>query len=381
MIDEGLLRDLMRIYGSLTYRVIEKIFEPPNRLYLRVNTLLITRGELIDRLRSKGIRVFPDPYIEEAIYIVIEGPYKIPLLDKTIIVDRYAAESVMLGANLYRPGILKHDHFRKGEYLTILSPNNKPIAIGEAIVSSEELRNMSSGIVVKTIKSLYRAPPIRDLEEYERGLFYPQSLPSMIVSKILNPEPGELIIDMNAAPGGKTSHIVQITRGMGRVIAFDRNLKKILRVFNTLNRLKLFRNTVLLPMDSRYIHIDLELGGRADKVLIDPPCTGLGVRPKILIDKNLDDAIRLSNYQRQFLNTAYHIVRRKGLVAYSTCTLTFIENESNIEYAVEKLGFETVEIETPPYAEKVYYGDITAYRYSPLSYNMPGYFISLLRKT
>lgn len=379
-IDRNVFASLKRVYGSLTHSLINKILLPPKRLYLRVNTLLTTREELIEKLKQQNIDVKPDPYIEEAIYIELKGPNKIPVHDKKIIVDQFAAESIMLGANLYRPGIVKYDCFDENEYVTVLAPNSKPIAVVKTVVSSDKLKNMRKGIVGKTIVSIYKAPPIRELEEYELGLFYPQSLPAMMVSKILNPQPGELILDMNAAPGGKTSHLVQLSRGRSRIVAFERNVKKALKVYMTLKRLHLLRNVMILPMDSRYIHIDLNTSVKADKILIDPPCTGLGVRPKITINVSNDDLIALSTYQRQFINSASRIVRRNGIIAYSTCTLTWEENEGNILYAVHELGLETADLGTIPYADKIYYENIVAYRFSPLGYDMPGFFITVLKR-
>ncbi|ABN69828.1 Fmu (Sun) domain protein [Staphylothermus marinus F1] len=379
-IDYGLIASLRKVYGSLTYSLLDKILLPPKRLYLRVNTMLITREELVERLKKRGINVKEDPYVEEAVFIELEGPNKIPVYDKKIIVDKYAAESIMIGANLYRPGIVRFDRFKENEYVNIQATNGRIIAVVRTLVSSDKLKYMKKGIVGENIVSIYKAPPIRDLEEYDLGLFYPQSLPAMMVSRILDPQPGELIFDMNAAPGGKTSHLVQLSQGRSRIIAFERNVKKALKVYSTLKRLRLLRNVIILPMDSRYVHLDLNVSEKVDKILIDPPCTGLGVRPKIDIDIRGEDIVVLSKYQRQFLNSASTILTRKGIIVYSTCTLTWEENEENIIYAVRKLGLETIDLGKIPYADKIYYRDIVAYRFSPLGYDMPGFFVAVLRR-
>ncbi len=378
-IDAKVYSSLNRVYGSLTREILKQILFPSKRLYLRVNTMKITRDELLEKLREKNIDIHPDPHVDEAIYIQLKGPYKIPLLDKTIIVDKYATESIMIGASLYRPGIIKYDKFNKGEEVTVLAPNYRPVAIVKTIVSSEKLKYMRRGIVGETILSMYRAPPIRDLPEYSKGLFYPQSLPAIITTKILDPKPGELVIDMNAAPGGKTSHIVQLSRGACRVLAFERNTKKAEVVRKTLARLDLYKNVLILPLDSRYIHIDLELVGKPDKILIDPPCTGLGVRPKIEITTQYKDIVNSYLYQRQFLNTAKKIASKETIIVYSTCTLTWEENEGNILYAVRKLGMKTIDLGRIPYADKVYYNDIVVYRFNPLKpIDLNGYFIAVL---
>ncbi len=373
-------KSLCRSLGSLCHSVIDAIFRVPRRLYLRVNTAVISRDHLLDLLRAKGINVYPDPYVDEAIYILLAGPYKIEVLQKKIIVNRHAAESIMMGANTYAPGVIDYDYFKQGETVTIMAPNMKPVAIGVTVVDSDTLKKMRKGLVARTIKSVYRAPPIRDLPEYRAGYFYPQSLPAMMVSRLLDPKPGEVIVDMNSSPGGKTSHIAQLTRGAARILAFDRNTGKIERVRETLERLRLYRNVILIPADTRYIDIDLLSSGIADAVLIDPPCTGLGVRPKIEIRTGRADLINSYRYQRQFFRPAKTIVKPGGRIVYSTCTLTYEENQGNILYAIKTYKLQCVDLGHVPYAEKIVFDNCTAYRFGPHIEDMPGFFIAVLRK-
>ncbi|MEM4440205.1 MAG: hypothetical protein QXS14_01900 [Desulfurococcaceae archaeon] len=134
-----------------------------------------------------------------------------------------------------------------------------------------------------------------------------------------------------------------------------------------------------VPADSRFAHIDFALASKADRVLIDPPCSNLGVRPLLDYDRSLNDVLSLSNYQRHFLKAARSMLKKGGILVYSTCTLTLDENEENVVYAVEELGFSPYEPpEQIPYAEKVSYRGIVGYRFSPLKNDMPGYFIAVL---
>jgi len=310
----------------------------------------------------------------------VDGPFNIPVTSKYIVVDKKSAESILFGAHLYAPGVIGFDEFREGEEVTVLAPNGEPVAVVRTVVSSEKLIFMKSGLVGINILSRFRAPPIRELPGFVEGLFYPQSLPSIMTTHVLDPKPYELVVDLNAAPGGKTSHVVQLTRGTARVIALDRSAGKIEELVGTLSRLKLYRNVVALPMDSRYVDLDLYLQGRVDRALVDPPCTGLGVRPKIYFDKTFDDVISASNYQIQFLRAAARILRCGGYVVYSTCTLTLEENEYVSLKAMRELNLEPIDLGTLPYSERVEMFDLVAYRFSPLTYDMPGYYIVLFKK-
>lgn len=378
-IDQGLYNELSRVYGSFTKKVLSLLKKPSTRHYLRVNTMVITRDELLELLREKypEYTFNPDPYVDEAIYIVVKGPFKIPVVDKKIVVDWYAAESIVLGANLYVPGVIYYDDFRKGEEVNIVTPSGEVIAYGVAEVDSARLKYLRKGVVAKNIVSLYKIPPIADMDEFKQGLFYPQSLPAMLVSKIIDPKPGEAILDCCAAPGGKTTHVIQLTRGLAKLVAVDRSISKIKKIVENIRRLKLPRNLHIILGDSRYLHVDM-VYTKFDKVLIDPPCTGIGFRPKLIIDKSYRDVINNVNYQKQFISSAKHLVKEKGLLVYSTCTITFSENEGLSMY-IRDNGFKSIELDLP-YASKVYINDVVGYRFDPLINDMNGYYIAVFEK-
>lgn len=377
------MRDLLvKPYGSLADALVEGLRRPPRRMYLRVNTLRITPVRLVELLRSRGVQAYMDEHVEEAVYVEVEGPFPLECnAENRVVVDEKTAVSLMLGANLYRPGVVKSSSFRKGDRLLAVTRHGAPVACLEAAVSSRSLHRAEKGLVAYNTSSPFRAPRLSELDVYSQGLFYPQGYPSIVTSRILGPEPGELVVDMNASPGGKTSHIVQLTRGRALVVAFDRSPGKVEKLKETLTNLGLNLNVIAVPYDSRYAHLDFKLAGKADRVLVDPPCSNLGVRPRLVDDRGVRDVASLSSYQRQFLKAAARVVKPGGYIVYSTCTLTLEENEENIVYAVEELGLESVELESsPPFSEKTSYRGVVGYRYTPLSGDMPGHFIALLRK-
>ncbi|WP_157861153.1 PUA domain-containing protein [Desulfurococcus amylolyticus] len=374
---------LVKPYGSIVDILVEKLKTPPMRMYLRVNTVKTTPHRLVELLRERGIEAYIDEYIEEAAYTVVQGPFPLECdTDKYIVVDDKTASSLILGANLYRPGVVKSSIFSEGDKLLAVTRQGTPLACLEAVTSSRSLHKMRRGLVARNTSSPFKAPRISELDIYKQGLLYPQGYPSIVTTRVLDPRPGELIVDMNASPGGKTSHIVQLTKGGARIIAIDRSPGKITELKNTLSHLGLDLNVIAIPHDSRYLHYDFSLLGKADKVLIDPPCSNLGVRPRLLENRSYKDVENLSSYQRQFLKTAALIVKPGGYIVYSTCTLTLEENEENILYAVEELGLECVELpENPPYTDKTIYKGVIGYRYTPLNMDMPGHFIAVLKRS
>lgn len=381
MLGEDILGELRRVYGSLVHELVNRLKTPPRRLYMRVNRLKATRDQVLKALREAGVDAFPDEYVEDAVYVALEGPREVDC-DSTgaIVVDDKAANSLLMGANLYRPGVVKSTRFHRGEVLSAYDRRGKLVACLEAVVDSSQLHSMESGLVALNISSPYRAPRIRELDLYEKGYLYSQSLPSMIASIALSPSRGELILDMNAAPGGKTSHIVELTRGEARIIAVDRP-SKMEELKRNLSRMGLDRCVTLVPYDSRYLDRDVFRPETFDKVIIDPPCSNLGVRPISEKPRSMRDVKTLAEYQYQFIKAAARLLKKGGRLVYSTCTLTLAENEENVWRAVEELGLESVDPGLNyPFVEKTRYRGVVSYRFSPLTMDMPGFFIAVLEK-
>jgi len=378
--DEELISTLSKVYGDDLYKFLDSLKRPPSRYYVRVNTLRTPTDELIRRLRVRGIEVYKDEYLDEAIYFPVRHNPNIPSVSNYVIADKKASESVILGSDLYIPGVLG-GKFRKGSEVNILTPYGDVIAYGIAIVDSEDIKKGSKGVAVKTIKSLYEVIKVRELPEYSEGLIYPQSLPSILVSRLLNPQANEVIVDMCAAPGGKTGHLVELSKGKAVVYAFDHSLRKVEDMIKELSRLGHLSSVKVFKADSRYLHTDFPWL-LADKVLIDPPCSTLGVIPKVFDVKRYKDITTLSKYQFQFISEAVRIVRKGGLITYSTCTVTLEENEENIRRAIKELGLEVVE----PYIKVGTRGLVDELwgeyllRFHPHIHGTPGYFIALLKK-
>lgn len=323
---------------------MESIKRPNSRFYLRVNTLKIHTEEILSSLTDfKRDEDFP-----EAIYTEVKGPFKLEEYETKVVVDKKTAESAMLGANVYSPGIKKIIGHR-GKKVSVISENGVLVANGELV------RDRNGKMIVNTTESIYVTPKVADREELKMGYIYIQGKASMYVSRIVDPQPGEYIVDMNVAPGGKFSHIYQLEPRV-KLIGFDHSEAKVQKTRDLLRRLSI--NAEVYVHDSRYL---AELGIReVDKVIIDPPCSALGLRPKLYDKKDKHYITSLHDYQKQFLNSAYQILKKGGKVIYSTCTVTTIENEKVIN---------------DPRFEVEYY-----IRFHPHVHDMTGFFIAKLVK-
>lgn len=331
------LREYYRkLFGSEAEEIMASLRTPVEKYYIRVNTLKTSRSELMRRLRREGLKPKRSPYLEEGIYFEREGPNFDDDYDpglKKVVANKFASESVYQGAMLYAPGVLKADKsIKPGDEVEIRDPRGLLVGIGIARMSGKEMITATRGLAVEVTMPKFKLPSLSELESFKEGLFYAQSLPSMVASKVLEPSEEDLIIDMAAAPGGKTSHIAQLMQNRGEIIAIDKSRNRLRKMEEELKRLGV-KNVRLIHMDARKLP---ELGIEADKILLDAPCTALGIRPKLWETRTPKEIEATARYQRAFIWAAIKSLRKGGTLVYSTCTISYEENEANVKYMLGK---------------------------------------------
>lgn len=163
---------------------------------------------------------------------------------------------------------------------------------------------------------------------YNEGYFTVQDRGAYTASCVLNPMPGETVIDMCAAPGGKTTHIAELMGDFGKVIAFDVHEHKIDLIKNSANRLGIKSVEALLGDSTEFKEEYIEI---ADKILCDVPCSGWGIiRRKPDIKLSHTELYELYEIQRAILDNAAKYLKKGGTIVYSTCTVNKNENEKII---------------------------------------------------
>lgn len=367
---EGVLR---RTYGGRLEAVLRALAVPPAEYALRVNTLRSTADEVAAELASAGVECGRSKVLDEAVVLRPGSPRAVEKRGKMVIVDKFAAESVMLGSKLYEPGILRSERVKPGDEVYMADPRGHVVGTGISRFSSA--RKHTTGIAVDTRESIYAMPPMHETRLFGDGKIVEQSLPAMLVARVLDPQPGETIVDLCAAPGNKSTHVAQIQGDRGLIYAFEHSPKRLAKMRREIARLGI-RSIRTAQKDSRYVDKDLpEL--RADRVIVDPPCTALGVRPKLYEETGPREVASCAAYQRQFLGTASRIVKRGGVVVYSTCTLPVDENEEVVGYALDELGLE-LDSQSPAVGGQGIGGERfrRAQRFDPDLSEAPGYFIA-----
>lgn len=220
---------------------------------------------------------------------------------------------------------------------------------------------------------------IEDMEIYHKGFFQIQDESSMLVGHVVDPKPGEFIIDVCAAPGGKTTHIAQLMKNEGKIVARDIYPHKLKLIEENAKRLGI---SIIHTQEFNAKELDGSLLGKADKVLVDAPCSGLGIirrKPELKYNKKLQDIKEISKIQLEILKNASKYVKKDGILVYSTCT---IEKEENIEiikkFIKEHKEFEIVDVnDVLPIELKSKDKFLQLY---PNMYHTDGFFICKLRR-
>ncbi|RAL42801.1 hypothetical protein DM860_009308 [Cuscuta australis] len=464
------IEKLMKILG-------ERGHESGNASGIKVDS-----GELCEEFRGsanstrphvESISKCPFPGLDYVLFIKGSGPHAIdyghekgkPL--KEVVVSRKCAEAVLRGAQAYVPGVLACTaHVEKGDVVAVSVAVEQPdpeggwgigmtrgtvlqgsqadplysersglyIGQGTAMLSRAGIFRVPGGVAVDMHNRVYELPSFNELLE---GEIFLQNLPSIIAAHALDPQQGEKVLDMCAAPGGKTTAIAILMKDTGEIIAADRSHNKVLNInklaaemgLNCITTFKLdalksccrtcedgglpvlnVRNEVLTtppdligpemskiqPTGTNGLDVELTLqiesgtvqlgssgytskaelrksirkmrngpgrnhcaGVRVekskgfapnsfDRVLLDAPCSALGLRPRLFAGEETMESLRKhAKYQKKMFDQAVQLVRPGGVLVYSTCTINPGENEAVVRYALDTYKFLSLAEQNP----------------------------------
>ncbi|NJE10367.1 tRNA (cytosine(49)-C(5))-methyltransferase [Thermococcus sp. MAR1] len=182
--------------------------------------------------------------------------------------------------------------------------------------------------------------------EHSLGLIFGQEASSMIPPVVLDPKPGELVLDMAAAPGSKTGQIAQYMENEGCIIANDPKLSRANVLIANLNRMGVL-NTRVTTKDGAYFG---RFENTFDRILLDAPCSSVGMirkRWKFLSEWRLRGVIKYMKVQKRLILAAYRALKPGGTLVYSTCTIDPLENEEVVDYLLRKTDARLEPIDLP----------------------------------
>ncbi|RHY69301.1 hypothetical protein DYB30_007863 [Aphanomyces astaci] len=314
-------------YGATHWGAIKSaLARPPAYTSVRVNTLVTTQDKLVvalnaalvdfnARLQAQGrptIAAVPHSSLSDVV-IVPSAPRVTAPVDATttkkIIVDRLCGEAVLRGSDIFARGVMCAS--------SALNAGDRVLVYVD--LDHSATRGSDAELHVGR-KLCADAPPLNGVLS---GHMYMQNTPSSVVAHVLSPQPGDTVLDMCAAPGGKTSHLATLMQNRGTLIACDRSRRKVLEMKAFFESVNL---SIIVPI----------------KILLDPPCSALGLRPRLVHACNLTELEQYSNMQRNFLWAAVFLLKPGGTLVYSTCTVNPKENEQMVAHALDAYPLELV---------------------------------------
>ncbi len=299
-----------------------------------------------------------------------------------------------LSSVLGEEAALKYDEFIENDPQKYIRVNRLKISVENLKI---KLKN-NYGIASEIIQELPNALKIKDDKnsllgktiEHISGLYYIQSLSSMLPPLVLNPAGDDLVLDLCAAPGSKTTELGELMNNRGTLVSNEIQNDRVRMLVYNIERMNLVNTGV--------IHSKGELLSKIypdyfDKILVDAPCSGLGIIQKkgeVSGWWSRERAERLGELQLKLLIAAVKMAKPGGEIVYSTCTLTIEENEMVLDTVLRKYPVEVIEIDLPFKANEgiiSYEGNSLnpelkkAVRILPWEIDSEGFFLIKLRKT
>lgn len=229
--------------------------------------------------------------------------------------------------------ILKNSFFKPHFSIRISSFKRKEIDV------LNDLKNLGYDLELCTfLKNTYFVKNPTDIlktENFLNGDFTVQDVGSILVSFILNPKENKNVLDICAAPGGKTSHMAFLMNNKGKILANDIIESKLKKIDENLKRLNI-KNVTLSNFDAS--KFKEELKEKFDYILCDLICSGSGVidrKPEIKLFRNKEQIENIIKIQRKIFENAVKYLKKGGYIVYSTCSILNCENEENVKYFLE----------------------------------------------
>jgi 16S rRNA (cytosine967-C5)-methyltransferase len=224
---------------------------------------------------------------------------------------------------------------------------------------------------------------VDELRSFREGLFQVQDEAAQIASFLLAPQPGKSVLDVCAGFGGKSTHLAELMKDQGKVIALDRDARRLLSL--EANRLRLGIKNIFPLMADATQDISSLFRTRFDAILIDAPCSGLGVlsrHPDAKWNKSEEDVRRLADLQKSLIRRAVPLLRKGGKLLYVVCTISKEENEDVVRQSLDTdRGIVLCDLreQAPEWAQSLIDQE-GFFRTFPNRDGMDGFFAALFRK-
>ncbi|HWR61362.1 MAG TPA: 16S rRNA (cytosine(967)-C(5))-methyltransferase RsmB [Clostridia bacterium] len=297
-------------------------------------TVKFVNGVLRNVSRNKDKLVYPDRNREYIKYLSVFYSHPEWMVRKWVKdYGRDFTEALLQADNEVPPFTIRCNSLKYGrqELMHILAEEGIECSEGRLNPEAISIRGTSS---------------IEEKNSFRKGYYQVQDESSMLVAHIVDPRPGEAVLDMCSAPGGKTTHMAELMENKGEIVARDIHPHKLKLVEESCGRLGI---SIVRTELYNARELDESALERFDRVLLDAPCSGLGVirrKPDLRWKKEPDNFRELPALQKEMLELASKYVKSGGSLIYSTCTINKTENLMVVrDFLSGNTGFHLVSLE------------------------------------
>lgn len=329
-------------------------------------------GTLRNICRAKDKVTFPDPKREPIEYLSVFHSYPAWLVEKWVSELGIETAEALLSAGNRIPRLTLRANTVRTDRASLIK------RLADEGVNARPTAYSPSGITLEGFKGR-----VDGLRAFKEGLFQVQDEAAQVTAYLLGPSPGDGILDVCAGLGGKTTHLAEIMRDRGRVLAVDISHERLQSLVRNAERLGI-RSIAPVVTDATR-SLPFHLGPGFSGIVVDAPCSGLGVisrHPDGKWNRNREDIPRLAGLQEGILSRAASLLRKGGRVVYVTCTISREENEEVIRRCLRRersLVLEDLRESAPEWAQTLI--DRKGFlRTLPHLHDMDGFFCALLRK-
>ncbi|CAN9506365.1 unnamed protein product [Ophioblennius macclurei] len=350
-------------------KLLSCLSHPPSYTCVRASTHLAPLEEIHVKLEEElkkeqtcsssvnHIQILPHPKVGDVLLLPVDGPRPVKQLGSEVVVGALCGNAVLRGAHVFAQGIIASPKYMKvGDMVSVFSDlegnctrgatsfQGKKVFVGNGVAEMDRSSifctgEPARGVGIRMVEPLYQSP---SFDGVLPSLTFLQNLPSVVVGHVLGPRPGERILDMCAAPGGKTCHIAALMGDQGEVVALEKSRNKIERVCRNAQALNLrsiktfcFNSIQAVSSDPTQVTEGPPFPPESfDRVLLDAPCSGLGQRPNMSLSFSLKELRSYQPLQRKLFHAAVQLLKKGGVLVYSTCTVTLAENEEQVAWAL-----------------------------------------------
>ena len=329
-------------------------------------------GLLRNICRNKDIISFPDKDLEPVAYLSVFHSYPRWLVERWIreFGKEFTEHLLSSQNNLPRLNIRTN---------TLLLTRDRLIEyLAKEGVTGRSTAYAPEGVILEGFKGR-----VTESNAFKSGLFQVQDQAAIIISHLIAPRPGDIVLDICAGLGGKSTHMAALNGGKGKILTVDINRRRLVTLIHNARRLGIENILPVVTDASRSLSSTFSI--QFDKVILDAPCSGLGTisrHPDIKWNRDEGDIIRLSFMQKTIMNETAPVIKKGGRLLYVTCTISKEENEDVVkDFLVRNsnMSLENLKRHVPDWCTDLI-DDQGFFRTFPHIHHMDGFFAALFTK-